>query len=307
MTDLSSLRSHPFYQKLENFRPPVQEIVLEGCPVYFIRYDLSDQLVSGNKWYKLKGHLEAFISQDKYSKLLTFGGAYSNHLVAFAGICKAFGIQGIACIRGKELGSLPKHKQSNVLRLLKESGVQCEFVARSVYKNRNEESFQREPEKKFAAFVIPEGGTSHLSLVGVKQMAEFVPGACKQIALAIGSGGTAAGFLSKYSAKNIFAYSPMRDLGYSKNRIIELSEAEYHNNLSLISDYHFGGFGKTSKELTEFKAKFESRFEIPLDRVYSAKMCYGISDMLKSGRLPKEPLAIIHGGGLFAGHKKSTN
>lgn len=279
---------------------PLQELthkILDeaGVKLYVKRDDLIHPIVSGNKWRKLKYNLRAARSSGQEA-VVTFGGPYSNHLYATAAATNAIGMRSIGIVRGEE-------KETPTIEFCMDHGMDIRFVSREEYRQRNSISYLYNLIKVLGnAFIIPEGGTSRHGLKGV---AEMIGETSKQLnqkvdyyAVAAGTGGTAAGILSANA--DVLAFSALKGGDFLKTDIDELLE-QYtdRGTLTLITDYHFGGYGKWNKDLTDFMEWFKSEFEIQLEQVYTAKMFYGLFDLIQKKYFKEGAILVaVHTGGL---------
>lgn len=275
--------------------------------VWVKREDLIHPYVSGNKWRKLKYHLLS-MRQRGMKRLLTFGGAHSNHLYAVAYVVKALALEGIAIVRGERVEPLNK-----TLAFVEESGMKLEFVSRSDYRRKREKAFLDELNQKHGPFyLIPEGGTSALAFPGIEEMVfellEQLPQAPDYIALACGTGGTLTGIVLGLAKAGL---SDTRVLGFSalkgdflKDKVAAwlggfLPKGDIEVPWSLRADYHFGGFARSTPQLETFMEGFRQTTGIPIEHVYTGKMFYGLLDLVKSGYFPKgSSIVAIHTGGL---------
>ncbi|TDE18384.1 1-aminocyclopropane-1-carboxylate deaminase/D-cysteine desulfhydrase [Dyadobacter psychrotolerans] len=282
---------------------PLQELKNEviknaGVQLYIKRDDLIHPTVSGNKWRKLKYNLmDARLGM--LNTLLTFGGAYSNHLYATAAAGNAIGLQTIGVVRGEDF----KERMTPTLRFCEEQNMILHFVSRQDYRLRNDPEYLNQLSRQFNfPYLIPEGGSSHLALKGIAEMTAEVD---KELgfrpdyyAVAAGTGGTAAGILS--SGNNVLAFSALKGGDFLKNDIMNL----IHDNnvigkLDLQTDYHFSGYGKWTPQLIDFILRFKNEFDIQLEQIYTAKMFYGLFDLIsKNYFTPGTIIVAVHTGGL---------
>ncbi|WP_439583852.1 1-aminocyclopropane-1-carboxylate deaminase/D-cysteine desulfhydrase [Dyadobacter bucti] len=269
-----------------------------GIKLYIKRDDLIHPTVSGNKWRKLKYNLLQAGKQNE-TTLLTFGGAFSNHLFATAAAGNAMGFKTIGIVRGEDYGQ----NETPTLRFCREQNMSLHFVSRQEYRLRNSEEHLREIAGKFGhPFIIPEGGTSELALQGVGEMVLEVEKQLRKspdyYAVAAGTGGTAAGILS--SGANVLAFSALKGGGFLESDIHDLIKPHGRNgNLSLFTDYHFGGYAKVKPELLEFMDQFKNNYGIQLEQVYTAKMFFGLFDLIRRDFFPRGSIIVaVHTGGL---------
>jgi len=269
-----------------------------------LRLDCMHPLVNGNKWFKLKYNLlEA--KQKNLSTLLTFGGAYSNHIFATAAVGNLFGFRTIGVIRGEE--RLPLNP---TLSFATQQGMQLVYLNRETYRQKQTRELQEDLRQRFGnVFIIPEGGSN---LNGVRGCTEIVSdaGAFDTICLACGTGTTLAGItLSLNPGQRVIGFPVLKKGEFLAQEIDNLLRNYRESGLpapnyssapwELICDYHFGGYAKVNDDLLMFSKKFEEKHGIPLDYVYTAKMFSGVMDLLKRGVFPKgDRLLLLHTGGL---------
>lgn len=262
------------------------------------REDAIHKEVSGNKFRKLKYNL--LEAQKKgYDKLLTFGGAYSNHIAATAAAGKIMGLDTIGVIRGEELGDDLKKtlSKNSTLALASQQGMQFEFVSRSMYRNKMDSSFLKNLKGKFGEFyIIPEGGTNQLAVQGCQEILCPDDKEFDVICCAVGTGGTISGIInSSCDHQKVLGFPALK--GDFLNN--EIKKYTFRDNWKLISDYHFGGYAKVHTELIDFMNRFKREQQIVLDPVYTAKMVFGIFDLIQNGFFRKNTrILAIHTGGL---------
>ncbi|HNL85258.1 MAG TPA: pyridoxal-phosphate dependent enzyme [Chitinophagales bacterium] len=262
---------------------------------FFIkRDDLIHPVVSGNKWRKLKFNMQA--AQNLHKKvLLTVGGAFSNHLAATACAANYFSLQSIGIVRGEEL-----HAEANEnLKQCAAYGMKLFFVSRTEYAKRYEHDFfsmfmkeHHLPEDEI--YTIPEGGANKQAEIGCREIIDEIPISFDYISTAAGTGATARGLLSGLNENQkllVFPALKAQDYSFLIN--------QHNGQFEIISDYTFGGFAKTDKDLLEFMAAFYAIHQIPLDYVYTGKMLFGIFDLIKKDYFkPGSTLIALHTGGL---------
>lgn len=278
---------------------PLDHPLLEerGLELVIKRLDLVHPLLSGNKFFKLKYNLEKALSGG-FDKILTFGGAYSNHIYATAEAAKAVNLYAIGVIRGEKVEPLnPTLAHADTL------GMDLHFVDRSTYRLKQEASFLENLEKKFGAFyLIPEGGTNALAIRGTSEILELSDQNYSHIATCIGSGGTFGGLYSSlYRNQNLLGFSALK--GEVIHQEIPELIAQYQLNslgtYNIFSNYHFGGYGKYNQELIDFIWWFFETFGIVLDPVYTGKMMAGIWNLIAQDFFPSgSKILAIHSGGL---------
>lgn len=262
------------------------------------REDLIHPFVSGNKWRKLNYNLEE-ASRLGHNTLLTFGGAYSNHIYATAAAAKEGGFKSIGIIRGDELVDKPLNK---TLSFVKECGMELHFVDRETYRGKSDKLFIRQLNDKHGDFyLIPEGGTNNLAIKGCEEILNEETDKYDVIVTAVGTGGTISGIIAaSESHQKVFGISSLKG-DFLKNEVSLLLENYWKPkiNWSINSDYHFGGYAKTTPELMSFIKNFEEEQSIPLDQVYTGKMMYAIFDLIKKNFFPSgAKILAIHTGGL---------
>ncbi len=275
------------------------EIDTSGIEVFIKREDELHPEISGNKYRKLAFNLEEARRQN-HTTLLTFGGAYSNHIAASAAAGKDFGFKTIGVIRGDELeAKLPQVLMENpTLRLAHENGMSFHFVSRSAYRTKTEPDFIKNLHDRFGDFyLVPEGGTNKLAVKGCEHILEKEDVRFDVICCAMGTGGTISGIInSTHNRQQVIGFPSL------KGDFLKYEVSKYvlnRQNWSLITEYNFGGYAKISVELIDFINRFKEETDIPLDPVYTGKMLYGIVDLIKKGTFKKgTKILAIHTGGL---------
>jgi len=266
--------------------------------VFIKREDLLHKIISGNKWRKLKYNLIQ-AEKENYETLLTFGGAYSNHIHATSGAGRIFGFKTIGVIRGEE--HLPLN---TTLISAKENGMELTYVDRKSYREKREKYFIDKLHEKFGDFyLVPEGGTNNLAVKGCTEIIGDIDVEYDYIFSACGTGGTFSGLVCGLeSKKKAIGVPVLKGANFLIKEIWEYiknySGTEY-SNWELKLDYHFGGFAKTKRQLIEYMLEFERINNILLDPIYTAKMIYAIYDMIQKGELKKGTRVVaLHTGGL---------
>lgn len=258
--------------------------------VFVKRDDLTHLHISGNKYRKLKYNVK-FARENAIESLVTFGGAYSNHLAAFAETCHQMQIRGTAIVRGNELNP----DSNDTLKRAHELGIELVFVDRSSYRNKEELAKNYAPNAMF----VPEGGSNEFALTGVAELLEeqFYP---DYVCTASGTGGTAAGLLSNEKFGGDVVIIPVLKSGeFIKENIENLLKKPFPGRANLFTTYHFGGYGKYNQELLDFIVAFEKKHKIPLEQVYTGKMFFGVMDLIKKDFFrPQSTLFLLHTGGL---------
>lgn len=287
------LRMFPTDSPLQLLDNPFPESVT--IRLYLKRDDLLHPFVSGNKWRKLKYNLLAAQAQG-FDTLLTFGGAYSNHLYATAAAGREFGFRTIGVVRGEELTSKPLNA---TLTFCRTCGMHLHFVSREAYHQKDTPDFLAQLTQQYGScYVLPEGGTNELAIRGT---AEILPEITAQLGYSpdyvccpVGTGGTLAGLAqSAPEATEVMGFAVLK---VSTSGMLSLQPTA---GCCLRHDYHFGGYAKTTSELLDFIRVFEKKTGIWLEQVYTGKMMYGIYDLAKQNYFKKGATVVaVHTGGL---------
>lgn len=258
------------------------------------REDLIHAVVSGNKFRKLKYNLLQAKAENKKT-LLTFGGAFSNHIAAVAFAAQEQGLQSIGIIRGDEL--IDKIDSNPTLKFAQECGMQFEFVSREEYRLKSESSFLDNLKQQFGDFyLVPEGGTNELAIKGCQEILTDEDNEFDYICCAVGTGGTISGIInSVLPHQKVLGFPALKgDFLQDEIRIFVQNQ-----NWELQTDYHFGGYGKINEDLVHFINQFYIENQIPLDPVYTGKMVFGVMDLIQKDYFPAHSnILLIHTGGL---------
>ena len=250
--------------------------------------------VSGNKFRKLKYNLQT-ARFGNYKGLLTFGGAFSNHIAATAAAGQELKIPTVGVIRGEEL--ISQVNSNPTLRYAKSCGMHLEFVSRSTYKIKTDPAYLQQLLTTFKDYyLIPEGGTNDLAIKGCEEILTEKDHSFDIICCPVGTGGTMAGLINgSLPTQKIIGFPALKG-HFLKEDICKFAT---QSNWELCEDYHFGGYAKVNSKLINFMNEFKSTYNIPLDPVYTAKMMYGIFDGIRSGEIPKTAKVLaVHTGGL---------
>lgn len=261
--------------------------------LYLRREDLIHPFVSGNKYRKLKYNIIEAKNQNQ-NTLLTFGGAFSNHIAAVSAAGKLNNLKTIGIIRGEELTKKPLN---STLKYAVENGMKLQFVTRKEYKEKQTEKFIANLTHKHGPFyLIPEGGTNTLAIKGCKEILSPQDDSYNYICTPVGTGGTVAGIINASNeTQKVLGFSALN--GNFLNAEIERYVTK--NNWLIITDYTFGGYAKVNIELINFINDFNKKHHIALDPVYTGKMIYGILKMIQKQQFPKgSKILAIHTGGL---------
>jgi 1-aminocyclopropane-1-carboxylate deaminase len=276
----------------------MKEIESAEVSLWMKREDELHPNISGNKYRKLKYNLVEAADRG-YHTLLTFGGAYSNHISALAYAGKMKGLKTIGIIRGDELAVQPELVAENpTLSFAIKMGMQLDFVSREFYRSRHEEEFIALLRERFGAFyLVPEGGTNALAIRGCEEILDTTDEVFDYICVAAGTGGTMTGLInSAAEGQTVLGFPSLKGDFLGKEIAKSAIRTE---NWSLVNDYHFGGYAKINEKLISFINQFYRSTTIPLDPVYTGKMMYGLVDMIRNKRFEKNSrILAIHTGGL---------
>ena len=262
--------------------------------VYIKREDLIHPHISGNKYRKLKYNLIA-AKNKAFDTLLTFGGAYSNHIAATAAAGNEFGFKTIGVIRGEEL--IEKTDENPTLAFAKANNMHLHFVTREQFREKNNKNFIALLKQKFGDFyLLPEGGTNEMAIKGCEEILTVEDKTFDIICVPVGTGGTLAGIInSSQPHQKVIGFSALKG---------DFLESDIKNwtqktNWIITDKYSFGGYAKINQVLVEFINQFKKETGIPLDPIYTGKMMYGISRMIEEGKISKNSrILAIHTGGL---------
>ena len=294
-----------------NYEPIINKIHYQNFDIDVLRLDLIDPEISGNKWFKLKRNLLK-AKAGNFKTIITFGGAFSNHIAATAAACKLEGFHSVGIIRGEETENL-----NPTLLKAKENGMLLHFVDRETYSRKNETQFKNEILKIFGEhYLIPEGGNNEEGILGC---AEILKPEWNHdlIFCACGTAATYAGILASSKAEQILvgisvlkgentlvndakeqmhSVFPERKFSIKGNEVLEKDEV---TESCISNKYCFNGYAKFDKTLIEFKERFQNEFKIPLDHVYTSKLFYAAFDLIKKNKIKaNSKILIIHCGGL---------
>ncbi len=270
-------------------------ILQEKKVLLFIkREDLIHPFISGNKFRKLKYNLlEA--KKKGHDTLLTYGGAFSNHIAATAYAGREAKMRTIGVIRGEELRT--KWHENPTLAFAGRQGMQFHFLSREAYREKTTSGELQKLEALFGRFYeLPEGGSNSLAVKGCEEMLTSRDFQFDVVCAAVGTGTTLAGISNAASSEQSVLGFPSLKGDFLKEDIRKFA---FKGNWNLQTEYHFGGYAKVTRELIEFMNRFKQETQVPLDPVYTGKLLYGILDMVKKDRFkPNSSLLAIHTGGL---------
>jgi len=290
---------------------PIQEIhnnLLHSKQIklYIKRDDLIHPQVSGNKWRKLKYNLLA-AKKEQQKTLLTFGGAFSNHIYATAAAGKVFGFKTIGLIRGERIEPL-----NPTLAYAEEIGMELHFIARSDYRQKEDAAYLAQLKPKFGDFfLIPEGGTNTNAIKGCMELVEEVHNQLSELpdywCASCGTGGTLSGMIKGLNGqKKVLGFSALKGDFHQKDiegLLAKVSDtfkvSDTLRNWQINTNYHFGGYAKFKPELIDFINTFKKDNNIQLEPIYTGKLFYGIYDLIKNDYFPSgSSILAVHTGGL---------
>ncbi len=280
--------------KIPTISIPIIEIPVEkNVQLFLKREDLIHPNISGNKYWKLFYNINSYLEKNPENHfIITFGGAFSNHIAATAALGKEFHLKTFGIIRGEELQN--KGQENPTLKLAYENGMDFRFVTREQY--RNKEALRKILEKEFPeALIIPEGGTNEHAVEGIQFMLNSDTESFDYLCTAVGTGGTIAG-ISKSAEENqqVLGFKVVDDISLNE----KVSELSKRNNFQLI-EAHDGGYGKISDENIRFVNDFKENFGIQLDPIYTGKMMRKIFLMIDENEFPEgSRILVFHTGGL---------
>lgn len=273
-----------------------QKITIKNTTVslYIKREDLLHPLISGNKFRKLKYNLAQAKKENKKT-LLTFGGAFSNHILAVASAGNEYGFATIGIIRGEELKD--KIADNPTLKKAQDLGMEFEFVSRASYREKTSPEFSATLSERFGDFyLIPEGGTNSLAIKGCEEILTEADQKFDYICCSVGTGGTIAGIINCSKGSQQVLGFPALKGDFLREDICKFASK---SNWDLITDYHFEGYGKVSEELVRFINEFYQIHKILLDPIYTGKMMFGVLDLIRKDYFPKKSkILVVHTGGL---------
>jgi 1-aminocyclopropane-1-carboxylate deaminase len=282
----------------DNLNIPVQLIqselfVQKKVSLSVLRLDEIDPIISGNKIFKLQYFLKEAIKNHN-TGIITFGGAFSNHLAATAKACKLIGLPCVGIVRGEAPTSF-----SHTLQFCEQQGMQLQFIARDAYSKKDENFFVAQLGKTFANYlVVPEGGYGNLGAKGATLIHQFIPpNTYTHICVAVGTGTTAAGIIAGISTEKIICIPVLKGMHDIDKRIADCI-GKYSPPL-IFNNYHFGGYAKKTPQLIEFMNQLWQQHNLPTDFVYTAKMMFAIFDKITNNFFETgSNILCLHTGGL---------
>lgn len=281
---------------------PMQEIfdpLLKEKSVSLLikRDDLLHPQVSGNKWRKLKYNLLT-AKKAGHDTLLTFGGAYSNHIYATATAAAEMGFKSIGIIRGEE--NLPLN---GTLQFAVNKGMRLIYMDREKYRLKHSQSIIKDLEKRLGRFyIIPEGGSNALAIQGCKEIVKEISVPYDYICCAAGTGGTVSGLIAGLQGKQqIIGFSALKGdfLEEEIKALLANAGEELYDNWQIFNQYHFGGYAKVQPSLMAFVDDFLAKHKVLWDPIYTGKMIYGLYDLIKNDYFPEGArIVAVHTGGI---------
>lgn len=287
----------PNFNFFDNEQPtPIQEIRYQkrhNLPISFSvkRDDLVDKLISGNKWRKLKHNILQF-NPNQYVGIATFGGAYSNHIAALAAAGAKAKINTLGFIRTHHIDL-----SNPTIQFARSKGMKLVAISRQDYAQRRTAEFQLNLQKQYPNLLwIPEGGTNNLAFKGLAELATQInqQGSFDIISCAIGTGGTIRGLMQALPDKQFVGVAAVKD-----DSILSKLAKEFGQRLTIVTNYLFGGYGKTNDNLNQFCLDFYHQTKVPIEPIYTGKLMYAwtheksLIDIASTNSV-----LIIHTGGL---------
>lgn len=264
--------------------------------VSVLRLDKIHPVVSGNKLFKLHYFLQEAL-QSSHKTILSFGGAYSNHLAATAYACSVLGLKSIGIVRGEEPAML-----SHTLQQCIHDGMHLKFISRNQYAGKEDTALVHSLLDEFGeCTVVPEGGYHPLGAKGAALIMQLLGDEYTHICTAMGTASTLAGLLlGARASQKITGIPVLKGISDMEERITHLTGYKtLPGNLELLTGYHFGGYAKKTGELIQFMNQCWQQYQLPLDFVYTAKMLYAVTDRIKNDHFPRgSNIICLHTGGL---------
>jgi 1-aminocyclopropane-1-carboxylate deaminase/D-cysteine desulfhydrase-like pyridoxal-dependent ACC family enzyme len=281
----------PINQELE---PRALGIENKDLNISVKRLDQIDRILGGNKLFKLQLNIEHAL-RFGFKGILTFGGAYSNHIAATAAMVKDLQISCIGMIRGER----PK-ELSITLSRAELQGMRLEFVSRDRYRNRYDTTYLNELKSMYPDhWIIPEGGANALGIEGCRHILRETDNEFNHILVAGGTGGTACGLISSCTSNQHVTCIAVLKARDSIEKLIKENTGDYMNNWDVNDAYTFGGYAKTTPELDHFVNDFIKTSGIPIEPVYTGKLFFGLKDLIIKDRFRQDDkILVIHTGGL---------
>lgn len=281
----------------------IDEFSRRGISLHIKRDDLIHPEISGNKWRKLKYNVEVCLNAKK-TGILTFGGAFSNHLLATAAAAHAIGLKSVGIVRGDELNS-----QSNqTLKRCNELGMDLKFISREEYRMIPDKSYLADVAHEFPNYhIVPEGGANYYGMIGCQEILEEIEIDFDAVFVAQGTTTTSCGLLLGLKKKQeLLAVPVLKGFASEKEMqsIFEYSGVEKEwledafEKLNILDEFHFGGYGKYDDELLDFIRTFYLNHGIKLDPIYTGKAMFALMKALENEKWDGKSVVFIHTGGL---------
>lgn len=273
----------------------------ENITVDVVRFDEMHKIVSGNKWFKLQYYLKDAVNKG-FDHIVTFGGAYSNHIVATAFVCRELNLKCTGIIRGEEAKHL-----SHTLADAKSFGMELFFMSRREYRNKHNIRQKFEGEK---VYFIGEGGYGLLGAKGASEMMNWIDESYTHILAATGSGTMMAGLIKAAKPhQQIIGINVMKGNENLINAInLLLTEEEQKKKYTLLNNYHFGGYAKHPVELVQFMNHLWEYYQLPTDFVYNSKTLFATFDLIDKNYFPPgSKIMVIQCGGLQGNNSLPEN
>ncbi len=283
-----------------NLPSPVQRLndelfVKNDVQVWVKRDDLIHEEIMGNKWRKLKYNVEYAITQG-YKGLLTFGGAFSNHIAATAAAAQANNLKSIGIIRGEELTA----SSNATLRYVSQQEMCLKFVSRNAFREMKADISELQ-EIYPDYYILPEGGTNSLAIRGCSEIIEELSEVYDYYVTPIGTGGTFTGILKGLRGKGtLLGVSSLKGdwIDDEIEELLKMNGVDF-KNYEVLKDFHFGGYGKVTDQLIDFINRIKQKNELQLDPIYTGKMYFATLKLISEGFFPpKSKILVIHTGGL---------
>lgn len=279
------------------------ELKERGIRLFVKRDDLIHPEISGNKWRKLKYFIELCDAKKK-TGILTFGGAFSNHLLATASACSLVGLKSIGLVRGEELNP----ESNSTLKRCQQLGMDLKFISREEYYLRNDKAYHETLAADYPEYqLVAEGGAGYYGMIGCQEILKEIEEDFDHIYVAQGTTTTSCGLLLGLkenqqlhvipALKGFDSLAEMKNLLSRSGFDIDLVE-ELLESVIVHDEFHFGGYGKYTEELLTFIQRIYLETELKLDPVYTGKAFYGMMKVLKSGEFDNKTVVFVHTGGL---------
>ncbi|MEW6006095.1 MAG: pyridoxal-phosphate dependent enzyme [Stygiobacter sp.] len=266
--------------------------------VFVKRLDLINPFINGNKWFKLKYNLQ-YAKENDYKTILTFGGAFSNHIHATSAAGKNFGFKTIGVIRGEE--HLPLNP---TLSFASKNEMKLFYVSRSDYRKKDSTEFKDWLKQKFGnVLIVPEGGSNLLAIKGASEIPNLIEIDYDYLVTASGTAGTLSGLIiGLQNRKKVLGVSVLKGAEFLSNNVnhftYEYAKQKF-TNWNVIHDYHFGGYAKINRNLISFINQIEKLNDIILDPIYTGKMLFAVFDLAKKNYFMKNKnIVCLHTGGI---------